>query len=53
MQQLLQIDLPNLHEKTQRAATDPATYLVDMAKAEALDVMGETEKAVQLVDRHV
>ncbi len=47
------IDLPNLHEKTQGAATDHAAYLVDMAKAEALDTMGETERAVAIMDRHV
>ena len=39
------IDLPNLHEKTQGAPTDQATYLVDMAKAEALDAMGDVKKA--------
>ena len=47
------IDLSNLGGSAQRAATVPATYLVDMAKAEALGVMGEAEKAVQLVDRHI
>ena len=36
------IDLPNLHEKTQGAPTNQAAYLVDMAKAEALDTLGET-----------
>ena len=35
------------------AATDQATYLEDMAKAEALDAMGDTECAVAMVDRHV
>ena len=47
------IDLPNLHGKTQGAATDQAAYLFDMAKAEALDAMGETEREVAMVDRHV
>ena len=28
-------------------------YLVDMAKIEALDTMGENGKAVELLDRHV
>ena len=47
------IDLSNLAGKTQRAAASQAAYLVDMAKAEALDSMGETERAVALVDRHI
>lgn len=47
------IDQSNLYKSTQRAATDQAAYLVDMAKAEALDAMGETERAVQLVDQHI
>ena len=47
------IDLSNLHGKTQEASTYQAAYLVDMAKAEALDMMGETEKAVQVVDKHI
>ena len=47
------IDLSNLLAKKQSAATDQVAYLVDMAKAEALDAMGETEQAVALVDRHV
>ncbi len=47
------IDPSNLLGKTEGAATDEAGYLVDMAKAEALDMMGETRRAVQLVDRHV
>ena len=47
------IDISNLHGKTQEASTYPAAYLVDMAKAEALDMMGETEKAVQVVDKHI
>ncbi len=47
------IDRSDIHGRSQGAATDQSVYLVDMAKAEALDAMGETEKAVQLVDRHV
>jgi len=27
--------------------------LVDMAKADALDVLGETRQALDLVDRHI
>ena len=47
------IDLSSLRGGTQVVATDPAAYLVDMAKAEALDMMGEPEKATKLVDRHI
>ena len=47
------VDLAGSIENVQRAANDPFTYPVDVAKAEALDMMGETEKAVQLVDRHI
>ena len=28
-------------------------YLVDMAKADALDILGENHQALALVDRHV
>ena len=28
-------------------------YIVDMAKADALDLLGETRQAFELVDRHV
>ena len=47
------VDLAGSIENVQRAATDPSTYPVDMAKAEALDAMGDTQKAVKLVDRHL
>ncbi len=47
------VDLAGSIENVQRAATDPSTYPVDVAKVEALDMMGETEKAVQLMDRHI
>ena len=47
------IDLPTLRGEITGAATHQAAYLVDMAKAEALDMMGETEKAVQVVDKHI
>ena len=47
------IDPSNLLGKTRGAATDEAGYLVDMAKAEALDAMGETERASRVVDKHI
>ena len=34
-------------------AKHEAAYLVDMARVEALDTMGEKEKAVAILDRHV
>ena len=35
------------------AAREQVEYLVDMAKAEALDLPGESRQALDLVDRHV
>ena len=49
----LTIDLAGLIEKVQNAAKDQVTYLVDMAKADALDLLGDTRQAWELVDRHV
>ncbi len=36
-----------------RAAMEQAAYMVDMAKSDALDLLGETRQAFELVDRHV
>ena len=49
----LSIDLAGLIENLQVAAQAQVAYLVDMAKAEALDLLGETRQAYDLVDRHV
>jgi hypothetical protein len=38
---------------TEKAAKHETAYLVDMAKVEALDTMGESRKAAELLDRHV
>ena len=38
---------------TEKPAKDEAAYLVDMARVEALDTMGEKEKAVAILERHV
>lgn len=46
-------DLSNLSGRSQIATANQAAYLVDMAKAEALDAMGEREKATRLVDQHI
>ncbi|MCZ6675493.1 MAG: hypothetical protein O7C75_21405 [Verrucomicrobia bacterium] len=34
-------------------AKEQVAYLVDMAKADALDLPGESRQALELVDRHV
>ncbi len=42
-----------LDELTEKLAKHNAAYLADMARVEALDTMGDKEKAVELLDRHV
>jgi len=49
----LVIDLARVIENVQGASREQVAYLVDMAKAEALDVLGETRQAFELVDRHI
>lgn len=49
----LTIDLAVLIEDVQVAAKGQIAYLVDIAKSEALDVLGEPRQAWELVDRHV
>ena len=49
----LTIDLAGLVETVQGSAKEQVAYLVDMAKADALDLLGETRQAFELVDRHV
>ena len=46
-------DLAGLIESVQGGARDQVAYMVDMAKADALDLLGETRQAFELVDRHV
>ena len=38
---------------TEKPAKRDTAYLVDMAKVEALDTVGEKEKAVELLERYV
>ncbi len=45
--------LSNLDKLTEKPANHQVAYLVDMAKVEALDTIGESGKAVELLDRHV
>lgn len=49
----LTIDIAGLIESAQELAKEPVAYLVDMAKADALDLLGETRLALKLVDRHI
>ena len=49
----LKIDLAELIESVEGAAQEQVSYLVDMAKADALDLLGENRQALKLVDRHV
>ena len=49
----LTIDLAGLIENAQGAVTKQVAYMVDMAKADALDLLGENRQALELVDRHV
>ena len=37
----------------QATSKEQAAYLVDMAKADALDLLGENRQALELVDRHI
>ena len=49
----LTIDLAGLIESVQEVAEEQVAYMVDMAKADALDLLGETRQAFELVERHV
>ena len=49
----LTIDPAALIESVQGPARKQVAYVVDMAKADALDLLGETRQAFELVDRHV
>jgi len=47
------IDLAGLVDNVQGSAREQVAYMVDMAKADALDLLGETRQAWELVDRHI
>ncbi|MFQ6026543.1 MAG: hypothetical protein ACE5Q6_03390 [Dehalococcoidia bacterium] len=47
------LDLSPLEKLAGKVTAHQVTYLMDMAKVEALDTMGENRKAVELLDRHV
>ena len=48
----LEIDLAELIEQIQTVAAEQVTYMVDCAKADALDLIGETREAFKLRDRY-
>ena len=47
------LDVSTLDALTEKTAKHETAYLVDMAKVEALDTMGENRKAVELLGRHI
>ena len=47
------LDLSSLDKLSENPAKHQIAYLVDIAKVEALDTMGENQKAVELLDRYV
>ena len=47
------MDLASLTQQSRKSNNGLITSLVDMAKAEALSHMGETGKALELVERHI
>ena len=47
------LNVSTLDGVTEKPAKHETAYLVDMAKVEALDTMGESRKAVEILDRHV
>ncbi len=49
----LTIDVAGLIVSVQGVAKEQVAYMVDMAKAVALDLLGENRQAFELVDRHV
>ncbi len=49
----LTIDLAAVIEGVEGPAREQVAYLVDMAKANALDVLGESENAVKMVEQYV
>ena len=47
------LDIEALGKLSGKPVSHQAAYLLDMARFEALDTMGENRKAVELLDRHV
>ena len=49
----LKIELAGLIENVHGAVKGQVAFMVDMAKADALVLLGENRQAFELVDRHV
>ncbi len=47
------MDLEAFRQDAGKAAMQQIAYLVDMARAEALDAMGEDRAATEMVERHL
>ncbi len=47
------LDLSTLDELTEQPAKHETSYLVDLARVDALDRIGESRKAVKLLERHL
>ena len=47
------LNVTTLDGLTEKPAKHEAAYLVDMARIEALDTMGENQKAIAILARHV
>ena len=47
------LDLEVLRTVADKTVAGRVSYLVDMAKAEALDALGENRAAVELIERHL
>jgi hypothetical protein len=47
------LDMEVLRTVADRTVSGRVSYLVDMAKAEALDALGENRAAVELIERHL
>ncbi|MDO8567181.1 MAG: hypothetical protein Q7R57_00530, partial [Dehalococcoidales bacterium] len=52
-QQHLEIDLEEVRKRSIVKVAEQTAYLVDMAKAEALDALGEREAGIRLAERYL
>lgn len=53
IEQRYRIDLEEVRKGAGKKVTEQTALLVDMAKAEALDALGEQQAAIKLVERHL
>jgi hypothetical protein len=47
------VDVASVEARAGTVGTAQAAFLVDMARAEALDAMGENQAAIQSMGRHI